>query len=267
MAKTSTPKAELATNTEPQLATKRFIIAVSEQGSVGKSFFLTSLAHYLSVHPGMPKVAIYETDEKPTLKSFYPDTTKIDLTETRQLDQIFVGLSNSDVSLVDGMAGVFTRIFKSWGEEVLFFEAARQIGAAITFVLVVDDNLKYIAESHRILEATPPDVEWLIVQNHHTLQPTGKKELTDWLESENRKRFLSRGAQEITLDRLEDRCRDLVQRFHHAPGELAATNPLGLNLMDHNRFVRFSRDLYAQLDTCTDLLLPPAVAYAKQPAA
>lgn len=246
--------------TTPASFGKRIIIAATEQGSVGKSFFFVNLAHYLSILPNAPRVSLYETDEKPTLRTFYKEATQIDLNVPRQLDSIVLGLKDSDISLVDGAAGRFQHSFVSWGKDVLFFEACRELGASITFVVPVDDTLKYIQAAGKLLDGIPADVQLLVVVNHHKQRIDLQKPIEDWDQSASRKLFLDRGAKEIHLARLDGDSRELVEKQCIPAGAMAHSNPLRLNLLDHNRFKLFTRNLYSQLDSVQDLLLPPLVS-------
>lgn len=240
---------------------KRIIVPATEQGSVGKSFFLICLAQWFKDHPLKPKVALFDPDtRKPSLKACHAEAQVLDLRETRQLDNIVNTLATHDITLCDGMAGHFGFTFERWAKEVRLFHIAQRIGAAVTYFIVVDDSLENIEKTTDVLETAPADVQFLVVQNYHKI-PGGigsGLQLNRWRNSAMRSAFLARGALEIELDRLDRDSMEFIEKFHHVPGVLAARGEeFGLNLCDHQRFVSFTEHLYAQLERSAAALLPP----------
>lgn len=256
----SKPAADAA---EKPASTKRIIVPATEQGSVGKSFLLINLFQWFKSHPLKPKVAAFDPDfRKPSLKACHPEAELIDIRVPRQLDNLVTTLADADITLVDGMAGHFGFTFERWANEVRLFNIAQRIGATVTYFVVVDDSLENIECLDAVLKSAPPDVQLLVVQNYHKM-PGGigaGLPLARWDRSEVRRGFQKRGAIEIQLDRLDKDCMEFVEKFHHTPGKLAGdSNPAGLNLCDHQRFVSFTEHLYAQFDQAEHLLFPPAM--------
>ena len=250
--------------TQQPVVGKRIIVPATEQGSVGKSFFLINLYQWFKDHPNAPKVGAFDPDyRKPSLKACHPETELIDIRVPRQLDSLVTTLSENDITLVDGMAGHFGFTFEKWASDVRLPNIAERIGATITYFVVVDDSLENIDLLADVLKTAPQGVQFLVVANYHKI-PGGIRSglpLSRWERSTVRKGFQERGAIELQLDLLDKDSMDFIEKFHHTPGKLASDeNPAGLNLCDHQRFVSFTEHLYGQFEKAAHYLLPATAA-------
>ena len=86
---------------------KRLNLILNGKGGVGKSFFAVNLVQYLKDRD-RPHIAFDTDNENSTLKRFHPSAQFIDISESRELDDIFGALGKVEVAVIFAtVTGIF----------------------------------------------------------------------------------------------------------------------------------------------------------------
>lgn len=240
---------------------KRIILSATNKGGVGKSFVTCHLVQWLKDHPSKPLFRAFDPDHaNRTLSKQHPDVTSfLDVADEMSLDEIVRCLSQYDLAIADGLGSQQKKTFGAWVEEVNLFEIAPQIGAAVTYVLVVEDDREVIEQAMDTCSSTPEGVDFVIVFNKRFLP--GERQSTLWAQSTTRRSLLDRGALEITIPGCPKAMADILTHYS-VPAQVLSRNEhpdLHLDMLAHQRFRNFARAISEAFDQAAMYLLPVQV--------
>ena len=229
---------------------KRIDTIINGKGGVGKSFFAVNLIQYLK-DKSIPHVAIDTDNENSTLKRFHPEATFLDIEDAKEIDSIFAALDTADLVVVDCRAAS-TDIFLNYFEELEIFRLLEKSGASMTVVSPVNHETDSVEQIRNLSERLNDRCNYLIVKNQALSERFGNYE-----QSKTRARLVEQlGAKEIQMPKLYDwLVADLNKR------DLTITPAIrheSFTLFDRQRLCNWQRRFYEELETATDLLLPPA---------
>jgi hypothetical protein len=226
---------------------KRAVIVASDKGGVGKSFFSVNFVQYLKDTERVFRA--FDPDfTNSTLTRFQPDTTFVDITKKKSIDQIALAFDEVPLVAVDGIAG-HKGMFLRWIEDVNLFEIASEIDLAITFVLVVDEDKDTVFQTSETLRAVGDKADWLIVKNHKVIGHTDM-----WDNSQAREFADSLDAREIVFDKFDEHLISKMQRANLTFAS-AADNSEHFDWLDRQRCLRYKRQINAMFDENRDILL------------
>jgi CobQ/CobB/MinD/ParA family nucleotide binding protein len=229
---------------------KRIDTIINGKGGVGKSFFAVNLVQYLK-DKSIPHVAIDTDNENSTLKRFHPEAAFLDIEDPKEIDSIFTALDTADLVVVDCRAAS-TDIFLDYFEELQIFLLLEKAGASMTVVSPVNHETDSVEQIRNLSERFNGDCNYLIVKNQALSERFGIYE-----QSKTRARLVEQlGAKEILMPKLYDwLVADLNKR------DLTITPAIrheSFTLFDRQRMCNWQRRFYEELETATDILLPPA---------
>ena len=228
---------------------KRIDTIINGKGGVGKSFFAVNLIQYLK-DKSIPHDGIDTDNENSTLKRFHPEATFLDIEDAKEIDSIFAALDTTDLVVVDCRAAS-TDIFLNYFEELEIFRLLEKSGASMTVVSPVNHETDSVEQIRNISERLNDRCNYLIVKNQALSERFGNYE-----QSKTRARLVEQlGAKEIQMPKLYDwLVADLNKR------DLTITPAIrheSFTLFDRQRLCNWQRRFYEELETVTDLLLPP----------
>src|ERR1700676_1469218 len=129
---------------------KRLILILNGKGGVGKSFFAVNFVQFLK-EKGILHVAIDSDNENSTLKRFHPDTRFLDLSNRRDLDNIFAALAKSKLVVMDFRAAS-TDLFIYYFTEGELPAVLSAFGARLTLVMPVNHESDSVDQIQRLTE-------------------------------------------------------------------------------------------------------------------
>jgi hypothetical protein len=228
--------------------TKRLDLILNGKGGVGKSFFAVNFVQFLK-DKGIAHVAMDSDNENSTLKRFHPEADFIDLSNRRELDNIFAALEKTNLIVVDCRAAS-TDLFLDYFDEIALPDVLAAMGAALTLVMPVNHELDSVDQVQRLTDKLAESSHYVIVRNAaHSDSFT----LFDSAEVRARlKRDLA--GVEITMSRLQDW---LVEALNGQ--NLTITNAAkhaSFSLLDRQRLISWQRRFYQELECAAALLLP-----------
>ncbi len=229
---------------------KRIDTIINGKGGVGKSFFAVNLVQYLK-DKSIPHVGIDTDNENSTLKRFHPETTFLDIEDAKEIDSIFTALDTTDLVVVDCRAAS-TDIFLNYFEELQIFQVLEKSGAAMTVISPVNHETDSVEQIRNLSERLNSDCNYLIVKNQALSERFGNYE-----QSKTRARLVEQlGAKEILMPKLYDwLVADLNKK------DLTITPAIrheSFTLFDRQRMCNWQRRFYEELETASEILLPPA---------
>ncbi len=228
---------------------KRIDTIINGKGGVGKSFFAVNLVQYLK-DMLIPHVAIDTDNENSTLKRFHPEATFLDIEDFKEIDSIFTALDTADLVVVDCRAAS-TDIFLNYFDELEIFRLLEKTGALMTVVSPVNHETDSVEQIRNLSERLNGNCQYVIVKNQALSERFGNYE-----QSKTRARLVEQlGAKEIQMPKLYDwLVADLNKR------DLTITPAIrheSFTLFDRQRLCNWQRRFYEELETATDILLPP----------
>jgi hypothetical protein len=234
---------------------KRINTIINGKGGVGKSFFAVNLVQYLK-DKSIPHVAIDTDNENSTLKRFHPETTFLDIEDAKEIDLMFAALDTADLVVVDCRAAS-TDIFLNYFEEMEIFRLLEKTGALMTVISPVNHETDSVEQIRNLSERLNDRCNYLIVKNQALSERFGNYE-----QSKTRARLVEQlGAKEIQMPKLYDwLVADLNKK------DLAITPAIlheSFTLFDRQRLCNWQRRFYEELETASDILLPPAMKAQK----
>ena len=229
--------------------TKQIDLVINGKGGVGKSFFATNFVQYLKDR-GIAHRAIDSDHENSTLKRFHPDSDFINLEQRREIDRIFIAAETTDMLVIDCRAAS-TDLFIDFFDEVGLVEVLRAIEARLTVVCPVNHEADSVEQLRILSDALGDLCRWVIVKNE------AHSETFKLYENSKTRRHLldALQAREISMPRLHDWLVALLNE-HNVPLTAALQHP-GFNLLDRQRLKHWQVGFYKQVETASDLLLPP----------
>ena len=233
--------------TESSGRTKRLVLLAIDKGGVGKSFFCVRLIEWLGMH-GVNFCAFDPDYSNSTLSRFYPPAKFLDIRHSENLDQIVEAFDSNDLILVDGV-GAHQSIFLDWMEETDLLNVKRQMGLAVTLVLLIEPDKDTVHQAGEAAKRAGDRVDWLVVKNFKQSQFS---RIYD--QSQARQTLLANKAREITLDKLPPHLNEILQARSWTIDQ--ALDSGELNLLDRQRLIAYSRTWFQQLDEIKSILLP-----------
>ena len=229
---------------------KQINLVINGKGGVGKSFFATNFVQYLKDR-GHVHRAIDSDHENSTLKRFHPDADFINLEQRREIDRMFTAAETCDLLVIDCRAAS-TDLFLDFFDEVALTEVLRTLDARLTLVCPVNHEADSVEQIRILSDALENDCEWLVVKNE------AHSESFKLYEASKTRRHLldTLHSREIAMPRLHDWLVAALNEYN-VPLTAALQHP-GFNLLDRQRLKHWQNGFYKQLDSASDLLLPPA---------
>ena len=129
---------------------KRLILILNGKGGVGKSFFAVNFVQFLK-DKGIVHVAIDSDNENSTLKRFHPDTRFLDLSNRRELDNIFAALGKVNLVVMDCRAAS-TDLFIDYFIEIDLPAVLSVFGARLTLIMPVNHESDSVDQIQRLTE-------------------------------------------------------------------------------------------------------------------
>jgi hypothetical protein len=227
---------------------KRLILILNGKGGVGKSFFAVNFVQFLK-DKGIVHVAIDSDNENSTLKRFHPDTRFLDLSNRRELDNIFAALGKANLVVLDCRAAS-TDLFIDYFNEIDLPAMLSAFGARLTLVMPVNHESDSVDQIQRLTEQFGEQCNYVVVRN------TAHSDSFAIFESSEVRTVLADklGGCEITMTRMQDW---LVEALNAENLTIAAaTKHPSFSLLDRQRIQTWQRKLFAQIESAADLLLP-----------
>jgi hypothetical protein len=232
--------------------TKQINLVINGKGGVGKSFFAANFVQYLKDR-GIAHRAIDSDHENSTLKRFHPDSDFINLEHPREIDRIFIAAETRDTMVIDCRAAS-TDLFIDFFDEVGLIEVLRTIDARLTVICPVNHEADSVEQLRILSEALTDGCRWVIVKNE-----VHSHAFKLYETSKTRRHLLETlHAREISMPRLHDWLVALLNEYN-APLTAALQHP-GFNLLDRQRLKHWQVAFYKEVETASDLLLPPKPA-------
>jgi hypothetical protein len=229
---------------------KRIDTIINGKGGVGKSFFAVNLVQYLK-DKSIPHVAIDTDNENSTLKRFHPEAAFLDIEDAKEIDSMFAALDTADLVVVDCRAAS-TDIFLNYFEELQIFRLLEKAGALMTVVSPVNHETDSLEQIRNLSERLNGRCNYLVVKNQALSERFGNYE-----QSKTRARLVGElGAKEIVMPRLYDWL--VADLNKHDLTITPAIRHESFTLFDRQRLCNWQRQFYEELDSATDILLPPA---------
>lgn len=234
---------------ENHLAMQRQLnLIMNGKGGVGKSFFTVNFVQHLKDQK-VKHFAIDTDNENSTLKRFHPEARFVNLSHTRDLDQLIAAIEEVPLVLVDCRAAS-TDVFLTYCEELGVFDVLENMRAALTVVSPVGHDLDSVEQLRIISGAFENRCRYVVVKNHAFAE-----QFAIYDSSETRKRLLNElAAKEITMPRLYNW---LVASLHrHSLTVSAAAEDTRFTLMDRQRLKNWQRQFTEQIESVRELILP-----------
>ena len=228
---------------------KRLILILNGKGGVGKSFFAINFVQFLK-DKGIAHVAIDSDNENSTLKRFHPDTRFLDLSNRRDLDGIFSALAKTNLVVVDCRAAS-TDLFIDFFNEIDLPAMLSAFDAKLTLVMPVNHESDSVDQIQRLTEEFQNRCNFVVVRN-----AAHSDSFAIFESSEVRARLADKlGGCEITMTRMQDW---LVEALNAENVTItAAKKHPAFRLLDRQRLQTWQRKLYTEIESVSDLLLPP----------
>ncbi len=229
--------------------TKQINLVINGKGGVGKSFFATNFVQFLKDR-GIAHRAIDSDHENSTLKRFHPESDFINLEDRREIDRIFIAAEISDLLVIDCRAAS-TDLFIDFFDEVGLADVLRTLDARLTVVCPVNHEADSVEQVRILTDALGNACRWVVVKNEAHSDAFKLYE-----NSKTRGHLLDTlHAREIAMPRLHDWLVALLNE--HNIAITAAFKHPGFNLLDRQRLKHWQTGFCKQLETASNLLLPP----------
>src|SRR6266498_3903609 len=227
---------------------KRLNLILNGKGGVGKSFFAVNLVQYLKDRD-RPHIAFDTDNENSTLKRFHPSAQFIDISESRELDDIFGALGKIEVVIVDCRAAS-TELFLDYFAEIDVNDVCQRLGVQMTAIMPVNHEADSLDQIDRFSEQQGSRFNYIILKNE-----VHSDSFALYDRSATRKRLkIELGAREIVMTRLPSW---LVEQLNRTNLTITQANHHSdFSLLDRQRLIMWQRRLYEQIDSVTDFLLP-----------
>lgn len=227
---------------------KRLVLIINGKGGVGKSFFAINFVQFLK-DKQIAHIAIDTDNENSTLKRFHLDARFLDLDNRHELDGIFGALEESELVVVDCRAAS-TDLFLDYFKEIDLPAVLSAIDAALTLVMPVNHELDSVDQVQRLADRLGRTCGYVIVRNtahSDSFALFDSSEVQERLKSEL-------NGRELTMPRMQDW---LVEALNRENVTITATarHP-AFSLLDRQRLQTWQRQLYAEIESARDPLLP-----------
>jgi hypothetical protein len=228
---------------------KRLDLILNGKGGVGKSFFAVNFVQFLKDR-GTAHVAIDSDNENSTLKRFHPDTRFLDLNNRRELDGIFAALEKANLVVMDCRAAS-TDLFVDYFTEIDLSAVLSELGAALTLIMPVNHESDSVDQIQRLADQFGKKCGYVVVRN-----AAHSESFALFESSEVRVQLKDKlGGREIAMSLLRDW---LVEALNAENVTItAAIKHPAFSLLDRQRLQTWQRKLYTEIESVSDLLLPP----------
>jgi len=228
---------------------KRLDLILNGKGGVGKSFFAVNFVQFLK-DKGIAHIAIDSDNENSTLKRFHPDTRFLDLNNRRELDGIFAALEKANLVVMDCRAAS-TDLFIDYFTEIDLSAVLSELDATLTLVMPVNHEPDSVDQIQRLADQFGKKCDYVVVRN-----AAHSESFALFESSEVRAQLKDKlGGREIAMSRLQDW---LVEALNAENVTItAAKKHPAFSLLDRQRLQTWQRKLYTEIESVSDLLLPP----------
>jgi len=228
---------------------KRLDLILNGKGGVGKSFFAVNFVQFLK-DKGIAHIAIDSDNENSTLKRFHPDTRFLDLNNRRELDGMFAALEKAHLVVMDCRAAS-TDLFVDYFTEIDLSAVLSELGAALTLIMPVNHESDSVDQIQRLADQFGKKCGYVVIRN-----AAHSESFTLFESSEVRAQLKDKlGGREIAMSRLQDW---LVEALNAENVTItAAKKHPAFSLLDRQRLQTWQRKLYTEIESVSDLLLPP----------
>jgi hypothetical protein len=228
---------------------KRLDLILNGKGGVGKSFFAVNFVQFLK-DKGIAHIAIDSDNENSTLKRFHPDTRFLDLNNRRELDGIFAALEKANFVVMDCRAAS-TDLFVDYFTEIDLSAVLSELGAALTLIMPVNHESDSVDQIQRLADQFGKKCGYVVVRN-----AAHSESFALFESSEVRVQLKDKlGGREIAMSLLQDW---LVEALNAENVTItAAIEHPAFSLLDRQRLQTWQRKLYTEIESVSDLLLPP----------
>jgi len=228
---------------------KRLDLILNGKGGVGKSFFAVNFVQFLK-DKGIAHIAIDSDNENSTLKRFHPDTRFLDLNNRRELDGMFAALEKAHLVVMDCRAAS-TDLFVDYFTEIDLSAVLSELGAALTLIMPVNHESDSVDQIQRLADQFGKKCGYVVIRN-----AAHSESFTLFESSEVRAQLKDKlGGSEIAMSRLQDW---LVEALNAENVTItAAKKHPAFSLLDRQRLQTWQRKLYTEIESVSDLLLPP----------
>ncbi len=237
---------------------KQLNLILNGKGGVGKSFFAVNFVQFLK-DKKIPFAACDSDNENSTLKRFHPDAGFINLTQPRSLDEMFRALERADLVTVDCRAAS-TDIFLRYFTAIDVSSVLRTLDARLTLLMPVNHEADSLDQIQRVVEVMAEAARFVVIRNQ-----VHSESFALYDHSQVRVRLLKKlDAKEIIMPRMDEWLVEGLNRLN-----LTITNAAkheSFYLLDRQRLMTWQRNLYNQIESAADLLLPNRpTAHASSP--
>ena len=235
--------------------TKQINLVINGKGGVGKSFFAMNFVQQLKDR-AIAHRTIDSDHENSTLKRFHPESDFINLENGREIDQVFIAAETSDLLVIDCRAAS-TDLFIDFFAEVGLAEVLRTLDARLTVICPVNHEADSVEQLRILSDALGNACRWVVVKNE------AHSDAFKLYENSRTRRHLldTLHAREIAMPRLHDWLVALLNE-HNVPITTALQHP-GFNLLDRQRLKHWQTGFNQQIESASDLLLPPPPTASK----
>jgi len=226
---------------------KRLIMVAIDKGGVGKSYFIIQLIEWLKAQH--KDFVAFDPDYcNSTLTRFQPESIFLDIRHSENLDSLVEVMDRTDTVIVDGV-GSQQRIFLNWLEETGLLQIKSELNLRLTLVLIIEEDKDTVFQAGEAVRRVGREADWLVVRNLKMMQST---RIYD--KSRTREDLKQCGAREITMAKLPESLVYYLQTNSMTIQKALDSN--SLFLIDRQRLIAYRRQLYQQLDSAREILLP-----------
>ena len=227
---------------------KRLDLILNGKGGVGKSFFTTNFVQYLKDQQ-IPHVAIDTDNENSTLKRFHADAQFVNLSNARELDELFSALENSTLVVADCRAAS-TDVFLNYFAELDAFEILKSMDTVMTVISPVNHDLDSVEQIRVITNSFNDRCKYLVVKNRALTE-----QFAIYDRSKTRARLLDElAAKEMSMPKLHDWLVALLHQINLPIGQ--AVQHQKFSIMDRQRFKNWQRKFAEQIESVREVILP-----------
>jgi hypothetical protein len=228
----------------------KIVFPIGGKGGVGKTTFVTNFAAACEVK-SVQHVLVDCDDETSTLTRYFPTARFVPIRSPLEIDTLIqIAIEERPQVLVVDLPARAGEEFQTWFSLVPFDEL-RAAGVTFTAVGVVAGSKDSVECILRWREFLRDQVNWLLVLNR-------RDDLSLYLNSNARQRWLSEGIPEIELPKMDERIATELDKANWSVNRaLASTEPGFLaQIMVRSRLRRYRDLIFAQFEQQKNLLLP-----------
>jgi len=227
---------------------KRLNLILNGKGGVGKSFFAVNFVQYLK-DKAIPHAVFDSDNENSTLTRFHPEAAFVKLDEPQGPDALFTALEKSSLVVMDCRAASTDALIDHFAL-INLSTVLNTLGATLTLIMPVNHESDSVDQVQRLTDEFGKKCDYVVVRN---AAHSKRFELFDG--SEVRAKITGEfGGQVINMPQLQDW---LVVALSSQDLTISATvkHP-SISLLDRQRLQTWQHELYREIDSATNLLLP-----------